>query len=1002
MGIGDLIKSLSARGREHEIEWRVDPYEGVDFILKGKALAAPDQCAVDSPFFGLQYAYLKGLYEQGYATKNANGFTVLSEQLVELDDDFFEVFSLPGSFIGTFQARFEGNTGQAAFSAAIDLLMADSNRVSRYTLHGPFLRLAENEIYRLSPSEWQALNALKKHSELDDSERGEYENNWLVFQFQVAKKGGMRITLAQFDNLEFVHPETVGVAVEQMANGDLSLNPTYGSGVDLADIKARLGQVKEGDDHCILRVKNKFVLLDKDRLEATEEILSNTRIPKEQVALFLKSPTAYLDASLIDLDTGFSLRVHGAERFTHRYFGDVEESGIDWFAISEALIEPVDNLSAVIDSEDLLNEIEAKISDAVSHGADTVDVEERTFDISDSEKVSAAIEKCRRKLQDPQTDDDISDTQDADIEAHETDRAVVAIDSNDEEADLSQSSRLDNFAPAQQNFVRDNLKRTPFPHQNEGINWLLAHLESANSSGVDGGALLADDMGLGKTFMTLVGVEEWYRRCKSAGKPEKPTLIVAPLSLLENWQAEVDDTFHKSPFSDIVVLQAGADLPTYRISGAGRETQQEFSEGDLISEEDQIRYSLKVGKAFGHQRLDMPKRLVLTTYQTLRDYQFSFSRIDWGVVAFDEAQNLKNPNALATRAAKGLKADFKLLATGTPVENSLKDFWCLMDTATPGLLGAWQEFRKTYIAPITSADADEARQIKIDVGSQLRATVGEFMLRRTKAGELEGLPEKRIYTGDENSANANFKPDLAGIMRGSQLSHYEEIIDAVRGSSIEDRRSLVLPGLLRLKITSIHHDIEAKTPIPQSSKELVKQAEQSIKIRSTLSILNEIKQRNEKVIIFATTKAVQAYVSALVTSVFGVSVDIINGDTKAVPSKRDTQTRKVIIDRFQETPGFGVIVMSPVAAGVGLTVVAANNVIHLERHWNPAKEAQATDRVYRIGQKRDVNVYMPMALHPTARSFDQKLNGLLVNKVDLSDAVVAPSIVDSSDLESCF
>ena len=96
------------------------------------------------------------------------------------------------------------------------------------------------------------------------------------------------------------------------------------------------------------------------------------------------------------------------------------------------------------------------------------------------------------------------------------------------------------------------------------------------------------------------------------------------------------------------------------------------------------------------------------------------------------------------------------------------------------------------------------------------------------------------------------------------------------------------------------------------------------------------------------------------------------------------------------------IVMSPVAAGVGLTVVGANNVIHLERHWNPAKEAQATDRVYRIGQKREVNVYMPMALHPVLRSFDLQLNGLLATKVDLSDAVVAASVVEKSDLAGCF
>lgn len=119
-------------------------------------------------------------------------------------------------------------------------------------------------------------------------------------------------------------------------------------------------------------------------------------------------------------------------------------------------------------------------------------------------------------------------------------------------------------------------------------------------------------------------------------------------------------------------------------------------------------------------------------------------------------------------------------------------------------------------------------------------------------------------------------------------------------------------------------------------------------------------------------------------------------------TKRDSLTRKAIIDRFQSDKGFGVIVMSPVAAGVGLTVVGANNVIHLERHWNPAKEEQATDRVYRIGQERDVNVYIPMALHPSVRSFDQQLNELLSNKVDLSDAVVAAQSVEASDLAGCF
>jgi hypothetical protein len=169
-----------------------------------------------------------------------------------------------------------------------------------------------------------------------------------------------------------------------------------------------------------------------------------------------------------------------------------------------------------------------------------------------------------------------------------------------------------------------------------------------------------------------------------------------------------------------------------------------------------------------------------------------------------------------------------------------------------------------------------------------------------------------------------------------------------------------------------------------------------------MSLLKSIQQRREKVLIFATSKAVQAYVCALVSSVFKIKIDIINGETQAVATGKNLATRKGIIDEFQQSEGFGVIVMSPIAAGVGLTVTGANNVIHLERHWNPAKEAQATDRVYRIGQKRNVNVYIPIALHPKIRSFDLQLDSLLSNKIDLSDAVVATSQVEASDLMGCF
>ena len=995
MGIRDVITKLVGSGDQKKIvNWEVDPYEGIDFIFDRQVGQAPEKFALNHPFFALQLSYLKGLHEQGLAEKNANGYTVLSANVPDLDEDFAELFELPPAYAGSYALKIEGNTSQASFTVSVSVQLPGGDIIPHYRLSGPFLALTESEMYRLSPAEFKALSAISDHQKLAPDKKGEYENNWLIFQLQLAQKAGMKLDMAHFNNLELLHPEAVGVAVEEQANGDLKLTPTYGGGIELEDIQRRLGQVG-GNEHCILRVKDKFVLLDEDRLEATEEILTNRRIPKEQVSVFLKSPTAYLNAALIDLDTGFSLRLHGAERFVHKYFGDIEESGIDWFKREgEILFEPISNALPLIQTEQSFTEFKDTISSAQSKAADSVEYEGRAFDIRNPDKVTETLSKAEARIKN-------SESEFIHPEESIPDAAVVSIDDNDEEANFESGFDLDGLNPNAQQFEQGNLKRLPFPHQLEGINWLLSHFERAKALPAGSGSLLADDMGLGKTYMTLTAIEEWFRRCKERNEECKPVMIVAPLSLLENWQAEVEATFKESPFSDIVVLQGAIDLKRFKVKGAQKETRQQLDEDGVIGEEDQIRYSLKIGRAYGPDRLDVPARLVLTTYQALRDYQFSLSRVDWSVVAFDEAQNIKNPNALVTRAAKALKSDFKLLATGTPVENSLKDFWCLMDTAAPGAVGSWQSFRSRFISPILAADAESVRATKVSVGKELRNLVGGFMLRRTKEQKLEGLPDKYIFSGDRTGECEDYLPVLAAEMKGSQLSQYNEIVDKVASCPPEMKLPLILPSLHKLKVTSIHPAfVDAKT-FPKTPNELTAHAKNSNKIQSMLAVIEQIKNRNEKVIIFAISKSIQAYVSVLISTLFKVSVDVVNGDTKAVSGQDGADTRKGIIDRFQSEEGFGAIIMSPVAAGVGLTVTGANNVIHLERHWNPAKEAQATDRVYRIGQKRDVNVYIPISLHPEVHSFDVQLNTLLSNKTDLSDAVVARGAVEVDDF-SCF
>ncbi|MBE1426515.1 SNF2 family DNA or RNA helicase [Desulfomicrobium macestii] len=383
----------------------------------------------------------------------------------------------------------------------------------------------------------------------------------------------------------------------------------------------------------------------------------------------------------------------------------------------------------------------------------------------------------------------------------------------------------------------------------------------------------------------------------------------------------------------------------------------------------------------------------------MRDYQFSLSRIDWGIVAFDEAQNIKNPNTLQTRAAKALKADFKLLATGTPVENSLTDFWCLMDTAQPGLLGTWATFRDSYITPINQASEDEQDQVRLEIGKKLRDDVGPFMLRRLKSEELDGLPVKRIFTGVmiENKDGWQFDPLLSSTMQGKQLSSYDNILkDFYVLKESGQAGSKALTALAQLRAISLHPALMNGDGNP------VQNPHESAKITCVFNTIQAIKNRNEKVIIFAITKKLQSMLKIWIQKQFGIDAGIINGDTKAVSSSSGAETRKGLIEKFEAKEGFNVIIMSPVAAGVGLTVVGANNVIHLERHWNPAKEAQATDRVYRIGATRDVNIYIPALHHPEHISFDVLLNKLLMNKIAVSDAVVTPQAVTEMEMTRIF
>jgi len=949
------------------------------------------------PNINLQGVVLRMLEEQGLASRFPNGFSLDASVAASLDNEQADILGLPPRFSGEFKVSIDGHSNSKAFTVKIFPVKGGAQMLCR--TKGALMEVGSANRFLLDQPQLQAFQAIERHSQLPQMLKKSSENLLLLATLQLSKRSGMDIDLSHFERINVETAEDVGVIAKQLPDGSLELFPSIGEGYGLDEIEGRLGQLDLDERGGVIRIKNNVVILDEEKMGGIREVMSNRRIPAESVADFIKSPSAFLDASLVNLDLGFSVRVLGVGKMD---FGGLGQGESDWFGV-ESSASPPEIINKLVKSHEELSELQDKIDAAYSQGAQTIDFQGEGIDVSDHEKVESILGKVAASLDKPE--EPAAAPEDSD-EKSETQVGVIVKDAEDVGEKLLEKLKHHSH---QHQADWEAYARQPFPHQEEGVNWMLKLIELSALDDTDSferiqGGLLADDMGLGKTYMSLVAINEYLCHRKLQGLPEKPVLIVAPLSLLENWEQEVSLTYKSIPFKDVKVLQSGRDLSEFKRKGERRESVQasELLDEEGQMEPDKIRFALHVGPDAGVKRLDVNRRLVITTYQTLRDYQFSLCLVDWGMVIFDEAQNLKNPNTLQTHAAKGLNSDLKILATGTPVENSLGDFWCLMDTAQPGLLGDWTYFRDRWVTPILHAQEDEKDFVRGSVGSDLRKAAGDFMLRRIKEDQLSALPSKSILSGVPTASHgASYNPTLSCSMNGSQLSAYNETIESYRKrrSEEDDVRGFALSTLQKLRAISLHpranEPLQSLVSKPGSYRMIMSE---SAKMKVTLDVLDDIRSAQEKVIIFILSKNVQRFMKVWLDKIYGLDVSIINGDTSAVERKGDSLTRKGLIEQFESVDGFNIIIMSPVAAGVGLTVVGANHVIHLERHWNPAKEAQATDRVYRIGQKRDVYIHIPAAVHPEFDSFDVHLDRLLSRKLLLKDAVVTTDVVSDSEV----
>ncbi|WP_201158221.1 DEAD/DEAH box helicase [Rhodobaculum claviforme] len=488
------------------------------------------------------------------------------------------------------------------------------------------------------------------------------------------------------------------------------------------------------------------------------------------------------------------------------------------------------------------------------------------------------------------------------------------------------------------------LSTTLRPHQRSAFDWQVA----AWAAGAPG-ILNADEQGLGKTLETLAFLRWLAEQPGSATSPAGPVLIVAPTSLLETWAGEAEQHLDARGLGSLVRLY-GTGLARLKTGRQGTEIATGAEHLDLAP----LFAAVDAGRGRDWW--------LLTTYDTLVNYQHSLARLPLAAVVFDEAQAIKNPATLRHVAARALKADFRIALTGTPIENTTSELWAILDVVAPGVLGSLRDYVDRFGTPDPTNMA-LLRRLLFEPQDGRPA----LALRRLKDEVAADLPAK----------TRRLHPVL---MPPVQAAAYDAVRIELAG--IADR-GRALRVLHRLRTVALHPDLDGD-PTGEAW------ADASARLRVAFAVLDRIRDRGERALIFLESRNAQHRLASLVQRRYGLArIDVLNGDT---PIDR----RRAMVTRFQRhlatDEGFDLMILGPRAAGVGLTLTAATHVIHLSRWWNPAVEEQCNDRIHRIGQTRSVEVHLPIAVHPNfgAQSFDCRLQALMLRKSQLSRAVLWP------------
>lgn len=869
----------------------------------------------------IYYLPLATLVDNGNAYVSKEGCLVPYENIYLLDEDERMLLGVPRIYDKAMRLVGTSMLNMSDFQYKVEFLTYVPDGDLLVCERSGSIVICEQKKYLLSEPQFELLKMVEAFNATPKADKTtDYNLRCFAEIKELAKLSGCQLD-SYLENENVYVPEQIKIEIGRDEDGftvdpavDIEENKKFQNYFDkMRKVQGQYPIQRENGERIRIVLNEE----QKDNLRNLKSQGSRHRT-REDIQKIVEQPTAYFDPDAFDLSELYSDRVIEIGVYKPKFYPFVCPYKSCW--IVGATIETPQNgtTKVVINNEEELYNLKEAIAYAKENKKGIVEYNDAQLDLEDAEFLASTAEKQLSNPSKPvKTDDNESD------EA----RKVLIIEENAEELGFAVKENIiergDKYTLFTDPFLQEGFSLKD--HQKEGVAW-LQYLFKTKASG----CLMADDMGLGKTLQILYFID-WHSR-KYAN--HKPYLIVAPISLLANWKNEYE-RFFAQPRMKISMLTS-------------KEVTRQFNKAIV----DKM------------QKMD----IILTNYESLRISQLNFCAVEFDVVALDEAQKIKSPGTLATNAAKALKGKFKIAMTGTPVENSLLDLWCIMDFCVPGLLGNAKAFAKQYQSPLKKADTDI-----MALGNEVHEKLGVYFMRRLKKDAAKDLPEK-------------IEKKEKVVMPSVQKDTYTSVVNDYT-SGIQPN---MLVTIMNLREVSEHPYLYNSTLANHNTDELV---DASARLQATVCFLDEIKAKEEKVIIFVERKETQKMIQKLCLKRYGIVCKIINGDTPSIVRGNtiDRLSRQASIDDFQAVDGFNIIIMSPVAAGMGLNVTAANHVIHYSRHWNPAKESQATDRAYRIGQTKDVYVYYPMAVRSDIKSFDEILDELLSRKTSLAASTIFPT-----------